>query len=440
MIASRNQWPVALWLVLLSGVLWAAACTPPTATPRGTVAPSGTPVPITDYPPPATPLVPYPPGVTASVSSTAPGVSATATSGAPITPTGGHVIYVPVVISGGTTPSPTPTPSLSPTITLTPTPSLTPTPRWPPALETPGLSKIALHIFNNDDPDIFEYMRVTKPPVVKILNDFGGMAEVKQFSPTTVTIGRIMLAEQPMDGDPVARAQQFVATNLETYQQYPAIDYWEGYNEPATDPASMGWYTRFEVERVRSMAAYGLRAAIGAFSTGTPEFDQMIQFVPAVEAAQQNHGILVLHEYSAPTMDFGMGAPIPGQPPGSDRGPFMLRYRFFYDGIFKPRGLVIPLVVSEAGIDGGINDRPGPEGALGWRDFIGYWSEIGLGGSSSAEYIRQLAWYDQEVRRDDYVIGFTVFTVGARDHPEWGSYDITSILTRLARYVVTQVP
>jgi hypothetical protein len=97
-------------------------------------------------------------------------------------------------------------------------------------------------------------------------------------------------------------------------------------------------------------------------------------------------------------------------------------------------------VISEAGIDGGIRGRPGPEDAIGWRQFSTYWSEIGLGGDSTATYIDQLAWYDQELRRDDYVIGATVFTVGGRQISEWQSFDITDILTRLARYVVSQVP
>ena len=83
----------------------------------------------------------------------------------------------------------------------------------------------------------------------------------------------------------------------------------------------------------------------------------------------------------------------------------------------------------------------------GWSDIAEY-RDVASGArfkrdqehQRAVEYIRQLAWYDQEVRRDDYVIGFTVFTVGARDDAEWGSFDITGILTRLARYVVTQVP
>lgn len=365
-----------------------------------------------------------------------------------------NTAYLPVIVGAGGTAvaqvTPTPadppgTPTVTGTATPTgtptdtPTPTMTPTPRWPPALETPGLSKVALHLVRNDSPDIMEFMRVTKPPVVKSVDDFGFMAEIKEFSPTTVTVGRILLAEQPMDGDPIARAQAFVAQYLQTYLAYPAVDYWEGYNEPNTDAPQMQWYAQFEAERVRQMAAYGLRTAIGAFATGTPEFDQMVAFLPAVEAARQYGGILALHEYAAPTMDYAMGSPIPGQPAAADRGPFMLRYRFYYDGIFKPRNLVLPLVISEAGIDGGITNRPGPDTGGGWQEFRDYWQEIGLGGSSST-YIDQLAWYDQEVQRDDYVIGFTVFTVGGSNHPEWRSFDITQILTRLARYVVTQVP
>ncbi|MFQ5855521.1 MAG: hypothetical protein ACE5LU_07770 [Anaerolineae bacterium] len=340
-------------------------------------------------------------------------------------------IYMPFLSHARATPTPTATPQ--PTSTPAPTP--TPTPPWPEPLEKAGRSKLGLHVQWNNSPDIMEFIRRAKPAVVKSVGDFGFLAEVKQISPTTVTIARLDKASQRMEGDPVLAARAFVAENLEQYQLNPAVDYWEGYNEPGVRDR-MEWYAAFEAERARLMAEHGFRVAVGAFSAGVPEWEEFAAFLPAIEAAYKHNGILTLHEYDAPTMDRSAAAGLPGRPGYADRGALALRYRWWYEDFLKPRGLVIPLVISEAGIDGGIPDRPGPEGR-GWRDFTGYWKTHGLGDDGVRVYIRQMAWYDAELRQDDYVIGFTVFTAGAMSD-YWRSYDITHILRQVATYVVSQ--
>jgi len=198
----------------------------------------------------------------------------------------------------------------------------------------------------------------------------------------------------------------------------------------------MDWYARFEAERVRVMATYGLRAAVGGFATGTPEWEQFAHFLPAIESAYQHGGVLTLHEYSAPTMDYGVGSALPERSAHSDRGVLTLRYRWWYEEVLIPRGLVVPLVISEAGIDGMIRNHPGPEGR-GWRDFADYWRKQGLGRDKRKVYIRQLAWYDRELQQDDYVIGCTIFTAGAQSS-SWATFDITRILRHLAAYLVSQ--
>ncbi|MCD6521049.1 MAG: hypothetical protein J7M05_14115 [Anaerolineae bacterium] len=274
-----------------------------------------------------------------------------------------------------------------------------------------------------------------KPAVVKAVDDLGFLEEVKQVSPSTVTIGRLAGPEQhiSMEGDPRAAARAFVARNLETYLLNPAVDYWEGVNEPSVQ-GKMAWFAAFEAERAQAMAEHDLRVAVGAFSTGVPEWDEFAEFIPAIEAAKMYGGILTVHEYDAPTLDRSFGAGLPGHPDYPDRGALALRYRWWYEDFLKPRDLVIPLVISELGVDGTVGNRPGPPGR-GWRDFIGYWKEKGLGGDGVQIYIRQLAWYDAQVRQDSYVLGFAVFTAGAMNE-EWQSYDITSILRCIARDII----
>ena len=331
------------------------------------------------------------------------------------------------------------TPVVPPTAAAGPVPTVagTPTPR--PTLDRAPLptpragSKLGLHVIRNNSPLIMEFVRQARPAVIKAVDYLGWLVDVKTVSPETVTVGRLMATNQDMVGDPRQAAADFVAEQLPTYLLNPGVDYWEGWNEP--DPRDeMRWYAAFEAERVRLLAQHGLRAAVGSFSTGVPELAHFYHFLPAIEAAQRYGGILSLHEYGAPTMDYLYGDPLPGYPTYPDRGSLALRYRWLYRDLLIPRGSVVPLVITEAGVDGIVmsGHRPGPPG-LGWLDFTDYWEEIGLGSGAQA-YINQLAWYDSEVRRDPYVIGFTVFTAGAVTG--WHSYDVNSILPELTAYVI----
>ena len=85
-------------------------------------------------------------------------------------------------------------------------------------------------------------------------------------------------------------------------------------------------------------------------------------------------------------MTYLYGDPLPGYPAYPDRGSLTFRYRWFYREILEPAGMVIPLVISEAGIDGIIGNRPGPSG-LGWSDFQEYWVQQGLGNSGPEAFV-----------------------------------------------------
>lgn len=339
------------------------------------------------------------------------------------------------------TPTPTPIiPTRTPTRTPTPIPpTQTPTPvPWPtlPPTDELGPSKLSIHVIQNNDPAIMEFVRRAQPPVIKAVGDMGFLAEVKRVSPNTLTIGRVDdIFAQNYVGVPEEAAWDYVDKHLATYRANPWVDYWEGWNEPDPNMNNMPWYARYEQERVRLMASYGFKSAIGGFSTGVPELEEFWLFLPAIETALQYDGILTLHEYSAPTIYNGYGSALPNQSFYADRGSLMFRYRWFYREILEPQGLVIPLVITEAGIDGIIGNRPGPSGR-GWRDFGGYWVGLGGGRTATEAYINQLAWYDVGVRQDGYVIGFTIFTAG--DIPGWETYSIDDILPDLANYVIGQ--
>ncbi len=326
---------------------------------------------------------------------------------------------------------PTPTP-ITPTPTATRYVSIIPT--LPPT-DALGPSKLGLHVIRNNDPNIMEFVRHAQPAVVKAVDDLGFLAEVKEASPRTITVGRINTDGPHYDQNPEQAARDFVNAQLEQYRLNPAVDYWEGYNEPDPNHDRMVWFSRFEQERVKALAEHGFRAAIGGFAAGVPEFEEFELFLAAVWEAKEHRGILSLHEYSAPVMSFGFGANLPGMEPHPERGALTFRYRWLYEEMLIPFGLDIPLVISEAGIDGIIGNRPGPAG-LGWREFGQYWVEQGIGSSPEQAYLNQLAWYDAGVRRDGYVIGFTVFTAGG--FGQWETYNINSLLPQLTAYAGSQ--
>ncbi len=339
----------------------------------------------------------------------------------------------------GTVPTSTPKPSA--TATFTPVPSETAYVTFMPTrapVGDLGDSKMGIHIAWNNSPDIMDFIRQTQPAVVKSVGDFGLLAVVKEVSPNTVTIGRIQSPTQDYTDDPEQAARDFVAAQLNQYLLNPTVDYWEGWNEPDPNLDNMGWYARMEAERVRLLASYGLKAAIGGFPVGVPELNEFVLFLPAIEEAKRYQGILTLHEGGSPTIDYLYGDPLPGYPAYPDRGSLSFRYRWYYREYLEPLDLVIPLVISELAIDGQAmaGNRPGPVG-LGWRDFEDYWVQQGIWGGSGVEaYVNQLAWYDAGARQDGYVIGFAIFTAGGS--PGWESWDINPIFSELAGYILSQ--
>ena len=414
-------------IVLAFGLVLLVACGG-----RAAVGPAAT---VPPLPPAAASLAP-PDAATVAATATAAGVFLPVLPGGAATAAGsGQPAAPPAEATAAATPvAQPPPPAVAPTPLPPPTPYVSNIPDYRPRPEL-GPSKLGIHVARPNSPAILAFVRAAHPAVVKGVDDLGFLAEVKAASPGTVTIGRLSVEPQDYGGEPEAAAAALVAAQLPQLVQHPYVDYWEGWNEPDPNLDRMDWYARFEAERVRQLAAHGLRAAVGGFSTGVPELDEFALFVPAIAAAQAHGGILTLHEYAAPDLTFLYGDPLPGYPTYPDRGPLMFRYRWFYRDVLEPRGLVVPLVISEAGIDGILGNRPGPDG-LGWQDFQEFWVAQGWGPDGPAAFLNQLQWLDNEARQDDYLIGYALFTAGGGR--AWETYELDSFLPRLAEYVVSQ--
>jgi len=320
---------------------------------------------------------------------------------------------------------------------------------WPQAHPNLSASKISIHVIRNGDPLIMEFVRRGQPRVIKAVDDIGWLKDVKAASPGTLTIGRFdsyQLEEWAEVMDPAEAARRYIAHFLEHYRIDTYVDYWEGWNEFVPVRLSrIAWFAQFEAERACQMRALGLRAAVGGFSAGTPEYDEMAQFIPALEAAYRCGGIFTLHEMVMPIIncDTGYGMQIPGSPVFKDTrlGMLSFRYRYFYEGFLKPKGIGdLPLMISELAV-GGINPASqcnGPGGAS-WKDFSRWWVEQGTGRTGEEAFVNILAWYDQEMRYDRYVLGTTIFTAGATtvEHG-WHDMDIHDPLPNITDYVQSQ--
>jgi len=277
--------------------------------------------------------------------------------------------------------------------------------------------------------DLGDYLK-TQVAVAKFVGEWG---QAKDVLPGVMVIGRRHQGAYDAQGQrtlgktPKAAAEQFVQDQASTYQSNPHILYWEGHNEPVFDSREgMAWYAQFEVERMRLMADLRLRCVIGNFASGSPDLSLWPAFLPAMQAAQQFKALLGLHEYSCPWMWWmtGKHQMNPNEDQG-DEGWTTLRYRKIYRQHFIPNGVGnVPLVITESGIDPLINPKPAQAGAGGtWKQLGGFWSAHDNEHDKADYYFRQLVWYDQELQKDDYVVGATLFTWGSFG-PPWSDFDV----------------
>ena len=280
-----------------------------------------------------------------------------------------------------------------------------PPPPPPPA----NKSKLTIHTsFLGGESMLF--IEQAQPTVIKILNNFGPAQQVKEKSPHTKIVGRIWYDDRQRlgVGSPEDRAQDWWNDLRDTILAHPAVDYWEGYNEPVINDAGlMGWYARFEKKRVDILAEHGLSACIGNFSTGMPpvERDLWEAFYPAIDAAKSKGGVLGLHEYSAPDLDWLFDY-------GSGEGWLTGRYLKVYRQFLTPSGREIPLVITECGIDAGVGVGDGrcTNPPCGWKTY-----------QSAEDYFDQLKWYDSILKEDSYVLGATIFCLEIYG---WEDFDI----------------
>jgi hypothetical protein len=303
-------------------------------------------------------------------------------------------------------------------------------------------TKLGPHVLR-DAPDLGDYIR-TQTAVVKLV----GQWSLGTLVPDGVLVigrrhePRYDAQLQRVSGKtPREAAEQFLQDQLPTYEANPHIKYWEGHNEPVWSTLKeMAWYAQFEVQRIQLMAELGLGCVIGNFASGAPRLPLWPAFFPALEAAKAHQGLLGLHEYSCPWMWWMTGDHQlnPDEDEG-DTGWTTLRYRKVYRQHLNPHGLGdVPLVITECGIDPLVNPKPPAAGGGGtWKHLGAYWAATNNEPDKADYYFRQLVWYDEELQKDDFVVGATVFTWGSFGAP-WSDFDVagTDVARKLIEYTI----
>lgn len=236
---------------------------------------------------------------------------------------------------------------------------------------------------------------------MKAVAAVGWLRDIKAINPNIPTIGRYIdgaqggNAEGPdLNGDLRAEAHHHMYGQLipqwEKDRSY--TDYWEIINEQ--DPPGIEGQLKLSAFMDHCMEIAnkeGYKLALFSHSMGVPEWDEWRAVVDTGVFARAKAGghVLSLHEYEYP-MGSTYGTSLPGTPAWhSNRGTLATRYRWLYEDFLIPRNEVIPLYITEANIA-----HPVPQ-------------------VTPDEWMANIAWYDERLREDWYVIGAQLFTLGS---------------------------
>jgi hypothetical protein len=138
-------------------------------------------------------------------------------------------------------------------------------------------------------------------------------------------------------------------------QNREGVDYWEILNEanPGT-PEGHAWLARFHSAAMTIAEANGYRLALFSYSTGVPEWQDWAAIVETGVFAQAKAGGHILPARVQLAQDehqLGQSASPISLTPDPDRGSSPCRYRHLYRDFLIPRNEVIPLAITECGLD-----------------------------------------------------------------------------------------
>jgi hypothetical protein len=262
--------------------------------------------------------------------------------------------------------------------------------------------------------------------VVKAVDDLNWLSDVKALSPDTKIMARLTSPDEGVtpvnnpgvDLDRLARrVMQVIFDKLDADPDLAdVVDYWEPVNEPLGGGVPTDAYVRLaELMKRCMLLAEGrrLRLALFAFNAGTPEWPDMVGMAETGVFQQARDGghIVTFHEgvFGDDPVDKWFGGVIPGAPQVAGGGALCCRYRFLAH-LLRQRGELVPFAITEFYAGGGYEQT-----------------------GDSDDILQRFKWYDEQIRADDYVMGFCPFTLGPVG--QWRSHDYEFIYPRLLEYI-----
>jgi len=258
------------------------------------------------------------------------------------------------------------------------------------------MNKLGLHV-NRTNEEVYDAIMRIRPTLIKTLeHDVGFWRRVKEALPGVFIIGRLYEASQSFTPDPEVKGRAFADKILALeINRYKLIDAWESYNEclpPGGEPALYEALDRFQLAFAERIKAAGLAPVAMNFGTGQYLGEDWVQLFPRT---LQAYTYLGFHEYDWPDMwrlhREGLAA-------GNGGMWLALRYRRIMGPVRQAHGNKHVVVITECGLTQAVH--PGrPD--IGWR------SEL-----TEERYWESLKWYNEEIGKDDYVLGAAVFLFG----------------------------
>lgn len=189
--------------------------------------------------------------------------------------------------------------------------------------------------------------------------------------------------------------------------------YWAYYRNEIGDWSKFGLYVDEMIAWMELLAERGLKAAVGCFSVGTPDYPiwASADMARLLAAILKYGAVLLIHEYGLNCDVMG------GVSPTTHDGDWFLRYRKVWTwNNFAMKYPNLRIVLGELGLDGDYKTGSG-----------GAWKTCGL---SPEAYFKQLVVADTEIMRDNggnrpLVLGAAIFQWSDSSH--WRPFDIAQL-------------
>jgi len=241
-----------------------------------------------------------------------------------------------------------------------------------------------------------EWIKIVNPPLT---NPFPG----KQI------IGRIY-HEEGADNELIMQgkngAERYFGQCISTYKRLPYVTIWEGPNEPPVGTQDQrSALSAFTLRWIELMHNEGLQVATLSLSVGWPAIGTAWEFADVAMATNA----ISLHEYSAPRMQDGQGW-------------YCLRYRNMAKELAEVDVAMPKTFITEAGIDGGVLLNGARRG---WKTYA----------QGREDYFEQLLWYNEELKKDSYIVAFTPFTSGP--YSDWTDFNFDEELVKMLKVYLT---